>query len=719
MHNRNSSLLAIAIGACIAAPIHGHAQTASRASAGLEEVIVTAQKRAESLQDTPISMMALTSDSLENRGINDLFDLRAEVPSLQVTPHPNSATTARVFIRGVGNNDDQVTQDPSVAVYLDGVYIARSQGLAMEVAELERIEVLRGPQGSLYGRNATGGAINYISRGPELGEFGFKQSLTFGNYDLFRSRTRVNIPVSDTVAVELAYLRSQKDGYVDNLGTGVKRWGDQRRDAYRAALRWTPTDSVDVRYSYDRSEIEDTPPFIAHVPFYPEQADRPRDGSPFVQDLRRNDVMTQGHNLTVSWDVNDKLSIKSITAYRELENAPHQNYLSGVLGPFPVLVVDFDQEQDQFTQEIQVVGSALDDQLEYVLGAYYFDESANSFDHNRVTGQPRLLRTVTTDNTAYALYGQATFRPAFLDDLYVTPSIRWSRDERKAKLYQTSVPAIGAPTVLPTGVGDEDFSNVSPGLVVGFDVTHDINVYAKWARGYKSGGYNIRASSIPSFEQGFDPEELNAYEVGMKSSWFEDRLRFNVAGFLSKYDDIQTSLQSHPTNPRFTDTFNAGKATIKGVELDLTARPTSKLTARISYAYLDAEYDKIVDPITGVNIADDFNFVETPKRTLAASLEYELFQTPIGVLTAYVDYFRQSKKYTVPNDPLYVIDSYDLVDARLTLSDIPVGFGSWRVSAFGKNLTDEEYYASHFISGPPSAIFGDPRTYGLEIIFEY
>jgi len=156
----------------------------------LEEVVVTAQKREESIQKAPISLAAFSSADLENKGINSLVDLRSEVPNLQLTPHPNSTATTRVFMRGVGNNDDQITQDPSVAIYLDGVYVARSQGLAADVADIERVEVLRGPQGSLYGRNATGGAINFITKAPELGRFGFQQAFTFGNDNLFRTRTQ-------------------------------------------------------------------------------------------------------------------------------------------------------------------------------------------------------------------------------------------------------------------------------------------------------------------------------------------------------------------------------------------------------------------------------------------------------------------------------------------------------------------------------------------------
>jgi iron complex outermembrane receptor protein len=692
---------------------------ATEPSVGLEEIVVTAQKRSENLQDTPISMAALTSAALESRGFVDINDLRAAVPGLQLAPHPNSATTSRVFIRGVGNFDDQITQDPSVAVYVDGVYIARSQGLSAEIAELDRVEVLRGPQGSLYGRNATGGAINYITRAPDLGKFGVKQTFTYGNYDQFRSRTRVNIPVGDKLAVELAYLHSQKDGFVRNLGTGVARFGDQRRDGYRAAVLWKPTDAIDVRYAYDRSDLNDTPAYLARTPFYPAEADRPLQGSPFVRNLQRNDARSQGHNLTLGWDVADSLTLKSITGYRKLKSATYQDYFTGAFGPFPLITTQFDQNQKQFSQEFQAIGDALDGRLKYVLGAYYFDESANSFDITAITGRPRTNRTVTINNKAYALYGQATFRPTFFEGLYVTPSLRWSRDERQATLQQTTLPLAGVPVVGPTARGDRNFSNVSPGLVIGYDVSDDVNVYAKWVRGYKTGGYNVRASTIARFQEGFGDEALDSYELGLKSSWLDDRLRFNVAGFVAKYNNIQVNLQVDPTNPAITDTFNAGKATIKGVEIDLTARPAAGLTASVSYAYLHARYDRIVDPNTGANIANSFYFVEAPHHTLTASLQYQFPETPIGNLTAYVDYYLQAKKNSSVNDARYITGDYDLLDARLTLADIPVGFGKWRLSAFGKNLADKKYYVAHGNFGLPGAIFGQPRTYGLELTFEY
>lgn len=264
---------------------------------GLEEIIVTAQKRTESIQDTPISIAAMTSADLEKKGINEIGDLRSQVTSLQVLPHPTSAVTARLYMRGVGNADDQLTQDPSIAVYFDGVYVARSQGLTSEVADIERIEVLRGPQGSLYGRNATGGAINFISREPELGNFSFKQSLTFGNYDLFRSRTRLNVPLGDELAAEFSYLNMKRDGFIKNLGSGVDNFHDKDREALRVALLWQPLDNLSVRYAFDRSEVNDAPAYATRVPLYPEKLDRPsRGGSLQAQKVRPNDAVAQGHN---------------------------------------------------------------------------------------------------------------------------------------------------------------------------------------------------------------------------------------------------------------------------------------------------------------------------------------------------------------------------------------------------------------------------------------
>jgi len=718
----SSAIKAILMCGPLFAAGHVAAQTspAGEKAVALEEIVVTAQKREESLQDTPISIAAFTPEDLENRGISSLVDLRSSVPNLQLTPHPNSATTARMFIRGVGNNDDQVTQDPGVAVYIDGVYVARNQGLAMDVADIERVEVLRGPQGSLYGRNATGGAINFITRAPELGEFGFKQSVTAGDEELFRSRTQVNLPIGETVAVQLSYLKSVKDGYVNNRGTGVSRFGDQDRDAYRAALRWKPTEVLDVRYSYDQSDIGDTPAFIAAVPFYPVEAPRPEAGSPSVRNLQRNDVAAQGHNLTVSWQLSDGLAFKSITGFRKLDNETYQDYNSGVLGPIPLFITYFDSSQEQLSQELQAIGAAFDARLQYVAGLYYIDESADSFDYANVPARRvRSDRFVTIDNRAYALYAEGTYTPAVLDDrLHVTVGARWSRDERKATLQNITVPAVGAPIPGAPGRGDNSFNNTSPSFVVAFDVQPGLNVYAKTVKGYKTGGYNVRASSTARFEEGFDEENLLSYEIGVKSQWWQNRVRLNAAVFHSDYEDIQVNIQSDPANISITDVLNAGKAGIDGVELDFDARLTRDLSVALSYAYLDAKYDEIIDA-SGTDVSGRFRFVEAPRHSLYTSLQYDFPALPIGRLSALVDYAWQDRKFTSSGDARYVVGEYGLVNARLSLSEIDLGAGELRAALWGRNLADEEYYVTHFNAGVPSAFFGEPRSYGIDLIYQY
>jgi len=696
--------------------------TSAEARAGLEEIIVTAQKREESLQNTPISIAAFTASDLEKASITEISDLRSQVPSLQITPHPNSGVTTRIFMRGVGNNDDQITQDPSVAVYVDGVYVARTQGMVSEVAELERIEVLRGPQGSLYGRNATGGAINFITRSPQLDELRIKQTFTVGNYDHFRSRTNINVPIGDTLALEAGYMHLQRDGYVKNRGTGVDRFGDQRRKAWRGALLWQPSDSFGLRYSYDRSELEDTPVFMAPVPLYPAKGKRPNEGSPRVDDLRENDSVSQGHNLTATWEVSDALTLKSISGYRKLDSWTNQNYLAGVFGPFAVLEVDQWVKQNQFSQELQAIGE-IGDRLNYVLGLYYFEETGDGFgDTYYPTRRQHDERTLRIENEAFAVYGQGTYTPAVLDDrLHLTAGLRWSRDERRARLQDTIILTsidLVSTNVGPTTPASTSFDNLSPSVIIAFDVNPDVNLYGKVVRGYKSGGFNIRASSLERFSAGFEPETLTSYEIGLKSMLLDNRLRFNIAGFISDYRDIQVNTRSDPSNIAITDVLNAGEARVEGIELDVTARPVDELTLSVNYSYLTGKYLKVIDA-TGEDRSDFFRFINMAPHTVSAKLEYQFPPTSIGQLRANIDYYHQGLITTSTSDPRYKVHGYGLLDARLTMADIPIGGGEWKLSAFGRNLTDKEYYISHFNTGTSSAFFGQPRTYGLELSFEY
>jgi iron complex outermembrane receptor protein len=602
---------------------------------------------------------------------------------------------------------------------MDGVYIARSQGMGTDVADIERIEVLRGPQGSLYGRNATGGAINFITRAPELGRFDFQQNLSAGSDNLLRSRTQVSVPVGDQLAMQLSYLRVRKDGFVDNEGTGVDRFGDQDRSAWRFAVNAQPIDALNIRYSYDRSALRDTPAYVAAVPLDGHTAARPSAGSPFVRNLPRNDVVVQGHNLTASWDADDHLTLKSITGYRKVDSETYQNYLTGAVGPFPLFTNHFDTPADQFSEELQAVGDAFDSQLDYVAGLFFMRESADSYSATTVPSGVRSDRYVSAENKAYAIFGQLTYTPEQLDSrLHATLGLRQSRDERQADLQNVTVLASGTSIAAQPGAGDRTFNNFSPSVIVSYDAAEGVNVYAKAVKGYKTGGYNVRASSIDRFNDGFGEENLISYELGLKSQWWDNRVRINGAVFHADYDDIQVNVQSDPGNITITDVLNAGKATIDGIELDMSVRPVDPLTLSLNYAYLDAQYDEITD-VAGGNIASSYRFINAPHNSYTLSLQYDLPRLSFGQPSVNIDYSWQDDQFSNSNDPRYVTQSYGLLSVRLGINEISVGEGEIRIAAWGRNLENKSYYTQFANSGVPAATFGDPRSYGIDLTYRY
>ena len=490
----------------------------------------------------------------------------------------------------------------------------------------------------------------------------------------------------------------------------------------RADVLWQPSDRFSLRYSYDRTEIGDTPTYVAVSPLHPLVADRPEAGSPLVRDVAPNDITADGHSLTAEWAASDALTVRSITGYRKLDNFQNQDYLTGALGPDPLQKNSSRAKQDQWSQEVQLIGDALDGGLQYVAGAYYFSESGSNFSNSySPSSLTRSFTTATIDNRSYALFGQATYTPQWLDRrLHLTVGVRQSWDKREATLArQTQVNGGPITTVPGFGDGSETFKDFSPSFIVAFDVSRDVNIYAKAVKGYKSGGFNVRASSIARFNEGFGPETLWSYEAGIKSQWLDNRLRFNAAGFISKYSDIQVNVQSDPTNIRLTDVLNAGKATVKGIEVDLTMVPVRNLRMSVNYGYLLAEYDEITGA-TGANVADNYRFTNAPKHTIALDLTYDLPRLPIGQMSANVNYTAQSDKYTSStiSSGKYIIGDYGLLNARLTLGDIP-GLGGVRASLWGRNLTDKNYYIMQFNVGRPGALFGEPRTYGIDLNVEF
>ncbi|MGJ8686034.1 MAG: TonB-dependent receptor [Spongiibacteraceae bacterium] len=377
----------------------------------LEEVLVTAQRKSESLQDTPISITAFGEERLEIEGISSLSDIGSKVPSLTIEPFPINNATLRIFIRGIGISDVQVTQDTPIGIYVDGVYIARSTGTALDIADLQRIEVLRGPQGTLYGRNTTGGAINLITRPPDFENFELKQKFTIGDRNLLTSKTSVNIPLRDNFAAKLAYLYTEMDGFIDNTGPGGD-FGDREVKGLRLDLRWDVSDNLSLSYAYDSSDFRYINQFYQSI--WPAEQDKGQaepvreygvsqsrhgekrfSSQATTMPMETSTTSIDGHALIINKDF-DNFQFKYIGAYRELYDASYADLGGGLGSPdyrldshefcgpsvrmqtgddcLPLVIPEITQEQ--FSHEIQISGSLFNEQLDYIAGVYYFEEDA-------------------------------------------------------------------------------------------------------------------------------------------------------------------------------------------------------------------------------------------------------------------------------------------------------------------------------------------------------
>lgn len=346
----------------------------------LEEVIVTAQKREENVQETPISIAVLGTQEIERRGITNVADLAAVVPNLRVIPFGVSPTTLRLYIRGVGVVDSQVTQDPPVGVYLNGVYIARPVGLSLDIAELERIEVLRGPQGTLYGRNTTGGAINLITRKPG-DNLSFSQLLGVGRYSAFRSQTTVNVPIGPQLFMSASFNLDKRDGWLKNAGAG-RDFSEYDRKAGRVDLRWRASEALTVDYAYDHSESDFTADYYhllvaappgAILPGLPTDKAR-RDSASLAARFKGGKDRAEGHTMAISLQT-PVGELRSISAYREAEQRAYNDFSGN-----PVITIyrndPFLMTQEQRSQEFQLLGTNSSETIQYIAGLYYFDEEA-------------------------------------------------------------------------------------------------------------------------------------------------------------------------------------------------------------------------------------------------------------------------------------------------------------------------------------------------------
>ncbi|WP_176594206.1 TonB-dependent receptor [Sphingobium sp. EM0848] len=742
---------AVAALVAVLVPATAHAQDATQAEStsdmGLKEIVVTAQKRAENLQSTPLAISALSAEAIEARSITSVANLSAIAPSLTVARGTAGPTNASVFIRGIGNQDPILTADSPVALYVDGVILARSAGSAFEMADLERIEVLRGPQGTLYGRNTIGGAINLITRKP-ADSFGVWQKFTLGNYGEFLSRTVVDTGELGETGLRGAftYMHKQRDGYVDDVNAPDKRDpGAYRTDGLRAALAFDRGGAFRASYAYDYNRNKGYPSAFQLTAARPDItaffAGSPVAGggsftvSPTRLDriaLDHNGAVTdkvQGHTLTLEWDIGTDTTLKSLTGYRKWRQLVADSDLDGNAGllgrvmgqggalmPVELFGASALRHQHQWSQELNLIGK-VGATLDYVLGAYYFKEESDETNPQRFSvilpggALPRIsLLTYDHESTTKALFAQGTWHVT--DRLSLTGGARYTWDEKALDQVSPVVRTL-----------EKSFRKFNWAATADYKVSNDVMAYARVATGYKAGGFNAR-----SFDTGFDPENLTSYEIGLKTELFDRRLRFNATAYYADHKDVQvTSFQAGAAGATAV-TLNAGKARYKGIELEVNAAPVRGLTTYATLGYVDRKYKEFLffDTVAGrtVDIAGIAHFPYSASTTFNAGAKYEFPAFSFGKLAAQLDYNYMSKRYFNPN-PLSAPFSEQmaaaprgLLDARLTLSELPIGGSNVTLSVWGKNITDKKYKVVGIDFGQlgfAGNIYGEPASYGVDL----
>ncbi|WP_239025892.1 TonB-dependent receptor [Sphingomonas paeninsulae] len=746
---------------------------------GLQDIVVTARRQSESLQKTPISITALDSAALDKINVQSVEKVAQIAPNLVISQQSSSLSAASINIRGIGQTDPSLGLDTAVGIYLDGVYVARSAGSIFDLVDLERIEVLRGPQGTLFGRNTTGGAIQLVSRKP-ADTFGVTLKGGFGTRNNLFGRVRVdtgdlgNLPIS----AAFTYYHRQRDGYFDNTLTPAnKDPGALNVNAFNAALRGD-FNAFQISYAFDYDHRTGTPGFFQTVAlsdaaraYYGNSAslggaplqfvgpdERLTSGQqqPGVGNRYTSKTVSQGHNLTASYEFSPAFTLKSITGYRKLHldnvlGLSGQGDLKGlVLNPVtnavsvqsvtPYNGYNGPQDQKQFSEEVQALGSFGD--FNYVLGAYYFREKVSEDNHQMLTfilnaGTPQAPFYLGINLAPEAKYsqisksaagfGQISWKPSALDKrLEVTGGIRYTEDRKSIFLQNSS---FGVSTIVGPPRGAVKFHNTSFMGSLSYQLTDNALVYAKVSTGYKSGGFNPRADELNSF----DPEKLVSYEAGMKLDLLNRHLRINGAAFYSKYDNLQVPQFAAGSGGASTLLVNAGKADFKGVELEVTALPMRGLTLSGSLGYTSPKYKQFlfVDPATNVvsDIASTARFPNVAKFNSNVAAEYAFDLTAVGQMSARLSYSYRSHVYFYPNDAVnpyqHLVDSSatNTVDARLALTDLTLGGRTKaEIAINGENLLNENQvlYGIDFGSlGFGGKFYAEPRRVSVEVKVTY
>lgn len=732
------------------------AQDAASTDAGqeyIEVVYSTARKRVEPLQDTPVASTVLSGQALELRFFNDLKTMEFPAPNVNIARVSGFSNAVSLSIRGISNADIDSSIDPPVAIFVDGVYLARPVASSLDLFDVEAIEILRGPQGTLFGRNTTAGAIQVRTQRP-TDEFGIKGRVTVGKFGRLDIRAAVNVPVvEDKFAARLAFQSQNMDGYYTSAITGGDL-GGENIIAVRPTFQFTPSDSFDLTIigEYHSNKSEMTPQSNASQSFqflcllFGECGTPFKSGDEYLVRLspqHKIDAEIWGVTVEANWDVGPG-TITSVSNYRETDEFIPTEVDSTDANMF---FTTRDTPHKQYSSELRFASTEWD-KINVVTGIYYFHQEYELTRNTWVFSDPAvgtpLVSITGQDHDSFSVFAEGDYDVT--EKLTIIVGGRWSW-ERKDFFQQPFFPGTAGTLV---DVDPVSWNNFGPKAGLEYHWNDDLMSYFTWSRGFKSGGFNGRCGQAITCNRNYDPETVDGFEVGVKGDFLDNRLRVNLAMFWNSYTDLQrTVIVPLPgaANPQETVTDNAATADIRGIELELTAVPLDGLQIDVGLGILDAEYGSFCADLNGaansptvptsecgaVVVAGDNDgdgileylvdedlsadsLSRAPKFNISIGLNYEFDVGNSGSVIVNGRWSHTSKQFlNTGNRSLRT--ATDLVDASIGFVDID---GRYRVTLFGRNLTKALYLNHETLVAALLDTRGvnAPRRWGVEIAFD-
>ncbi len=686
--------------------------------ATLDTVTVTARRREETLKDVPVAVTALSATALEVKDIKNLGDLQGQVPNLSVYAARGSNTTLTTFIRGVGQADPLWGVDPGVGIYFDDVFIARPQGALLEVFDVQRIEVLRGPQGTLYGKNTIGGAVKYVSK-PLEDKNGGSIGLTVGSYGQLNVKGSANLSsASGELRGRVAVASLKRDGYGKNLADGSDV-SNQDTQAGRVSVGYFPknlpfTLQVSADETRDKSNMRG---------FRRLNATTPVDSNYDINTgmANKNNTTSKGNSLTATWALSDAWSAKFITAERQSDTNTGIDFDGLPAKTADVLAAYSDKSRSNELQFSYDGGSS-----NGVIGLYTFDGNAGG----RVRNNFFNLLFGDTNGRVYtkseAVYADWSWKLS--PRLGASAGVRYTQEEKHAIVLNRSYSNDQFTTVTATSADFDKtrkVTNTAPKIGVDYKLSDETNLYATLSRGFKSGGYNVRANTaaVPASSKPFDDETLDSLELGSKMVLAGGRFELNTAVFKNKYKNVQLSVFSSYTDPKtgaqgfFGDFTNAGKADVTGLEMEFAWRPDDMWTLSGNLASINAKYKEYMD--RGVNVASAKWFTNTPSFSAAFNIEAKSAAPWGGLLRSRLGLSYRTKVYpTTDLNEAIAQDAYALLNAGVVWERDR----NWSFSLQGNNLTNQAYRTDGYnipSLGVLSGYYGPPRAVSVSATYKF